>query len=145
MSSTSSATPDVSVGALGIGCFRPWPADEIRSALASAKQVIVIEKAFAVGAGGIVGQNVRLALSGLPVPVYDVVAGLGGRAITKRSLHSLVGDVLAGRIEPNRLTFLDLDHGLVERELHRQKYQRRSGPHAENLLRDLGVVRAGAH
>ena len=25
-----------SVGALGIGCFRPWPADEIRSALANA-------------------------------------------------------------------------------------------------------------
>jgi pyruvate ferredoxin oxidoreductase alpha subunit len=136
---------DMSVGAVGIGCFRPWPAEEIRSVLVNAKQVIVVEKAFAVGAGGIVGQNVRLALSGLPVPVYDVVAGLGGRAITKRSLHALVGDVLAGRIEPNRLTFLDLDQGLIERELRRQKYQRRSGPHAENLLRDLGVVRAGAH
>jgi pyruvate ferredoxin oxidoreductase alpha subunit len=135
---------DVSVGALGIGCFRPWPADEIRQALANAKRVIVVEKAFAVGAGGIVGQNVRLSLSGLPVPVYDVVAGLGGRAITKHSLHSLVGDVLAGRIEPNRLTFLDLDQGLVERELRRQKCERQSGPHAENLLRDLGVVRAGA-
>jgi len=135
----------VSVGALGVGCFRPWPAEEIRSALESAKRVIVIEKAFAVGAGGIVGQNVRLALSGLPVPVYDVVAGLGGRAITKRSLHSLVEDVLAERIEPHRLTFLDLDQGLIERELDRQRYQRRSGPHAANLLRDIGVVRAGAH
>jgi pyruvate ferredoxin oxidoreductase alpha subunit len=134
-----------SVGALSVGCFRPWPADEIRSALSNAKQVIVIEKAFAVGAGGIVGQNVRLALSGLPIPVYDVVAGLGGRAITKSSLHSLVDDVLAGLVEPHRLTFLDLDRGLVERELRRQRYQRRSGPHAENLLRDLGVVRAGAH
>ena len=71
--------------------------------------MIVVEKAFAVGAGGIVGQNVRLALSGLPVPVYDVVAGLGGRAITKRSLHGLISDVLEGRVEPNRLTFLDLD------------------------------------
>ena len=43
--------------------------------------MIVLEKAFAVGIG-IVGQNVRLALSGLPVPVFDVVAGLGGRPIT---------------------------------------------------------------
>ena len=134
-----------SIGALGIGCFRPWPVDEVRMALAHAKQVIVVEKAFAVGAGGIVGQNIRLALSGLPVTVYDIVAGLGGRAITKRSLHALVGDVLAGRIEPNRLTFLDLDQGLVERELRRQTQQRRSGPHAENLLRDLGVVGARAH
>jgi pyruvate ferredoxin oxidoreductase alpha subunit len=107
--------------------------------------VIVVEKAFAVGAGGIVGQNVRLALSGLPLPVYDIVAGLGGRAITKRSLHTLIGDVLAGRVEPNRLTFLDLDHALVERELRHQKHERRSGPHAENLLRDIGVVGARAH
>jgi pyruvate ferredoxin oxidoreductase alpha subunit len=133
------------IGALGIGCFRPWPADEVRAALANAKRVIVVEKAFAVGAGGIVGQNIRLALSGLPVAVYDVVAGLGGRAITKRSLHTLVADVREGRVEPNRLTFLDLDRGLVERELHRQKQQRRSGSHAENLLRDLGAVSARAH
>ncbi len=135
----------VGIGALGIGCFRPWPVDEIRAALASARQVIVVEKAFAVGAGGIVGQNIRLALSGLPTVVYDVVAGLGGRAITKSSLHGLVGDVLDGKVEANQLTFLDLDRSLVERELHRQKHQRRSGPHAENLLRDLGAVAARAH
>ena len=41
------------------------------------------------------GQNVRLALSGLPSRVYDVVAGLGGRPITKKSLQRLFGDVLA--------------------------------------------------
>ena len=52
--------------------------------------MVVLEKAFAVGLGGIVGQNVRLALAGLPAAVYDVVAGLGGRAITKRSLRTLV-------------------------------------------------------
>ena len=34
---------------------------------ADARRVVVLEKAFAVGAGGIVGQNVRLALSGLHV------------------------------------------------------------------------------
>jgi pyruvate ferredoxin oxidoreductase alpha subunit len=52
----------VSIGALGIKCFRPWPSDEVRAALRNAKRVIIVEKAFAVGAGGIVGQNVRLAL-----------------------------------------------------------------------------------
>jgi pyruvate ferredoxin oxidoreductase alpha subunit len=66
--------------------------------------VVVIEKAFAVGVGGIVGQNVRLALSGLPVAVHDVIAGLGGRPITKASLHR----VLSGD-ELGPLTFLDLN------------------------------------
>jgi pyruvate ferredoxin oxidoreductase alpha subunit len=103
------------IGALAIKCFRPWPADEVRAALENAKRVIVLEKAFAVGAGGIVGQNVRLALTGLPIEVNDVVAGLGGRAITKPSLHRLFREDL----DPQRLTFLDMDWDLVARELER--------------------------
>ncbi|MGA8486547.1 MAG: transketolase C-terminal domain-containing protein [Gaiella sp.] len=133
------------IGALGITCFRPFPIDEVRDALAGADRVVVVERAFAVGIGGIVGQNVRLALSGLPPVVYDVVAGLGGRAITRRSLRGLIEDVDEGSIEPNRLHFLDLDWKLVERELQRLQETRRSGPHAENILRDVGVVAGRSH
>jgi pyruvate ferredoxin oxidoreductase alpha subunit len=135
----------VRIGAVGITCFRPYPLEEIRAALGGAKRVVVLEKAFAVGLGGIVGQNVRLALSGLPIQVYDAVAGLGGRPITRRTLRSLVADVLEGRLEPDRLAFLDLDWKLVERELQRVSDSRRSGPHAENILRDVGAVAASAH
>jgi pyruvate ferredoxin oxidoreductase alpha subunit len=103
----------IKIGALAIKCFRPWPADEVRAALEHAQRVIVLEKAFAVGAGGIVGQNTRLALTGLPIEVNDVVAGLGGRPITKPSLHRLFRDDL----DPQKLTFLDMDWELVEREL----------------------------
>ena len=128
------------VGALEIACFRPWPAEAVRDALAGAERIVVLERAFAVGAGGIVGQNVRLALSGLPSPVYDVVAGLGGRPVTRASLHGLLADVLEGRLEPHKLTFLDLDWDIVRREL-----QRSSGPSAENILRDVGVVASSPH
>jgi len=131
----------VSIGAVAVKCFRPWPYDEIRAALTGAKRVVVIEKAFAVGAGGIVGQNVRLALSGLTPRVYDVVAGLGGRPITKASLRRLFGEARADAL--GRLTFLDLDTDLVARELERMGADRRSGPHAENMLRDVGTVAAG--
>jgi pyruvate ferredoxin oxidoreductase alpha subunit len=135
----------VPIGALGVKCFRPFPVDEVRAALAQASRVIVVERAFAVGLGGIVGQDVRLALSGQPTLVYDVVAGLGGRAVTRRSLRELVADVLEDRLEPDGLHFLDLDWRLVERELRRLSEDRRSGPHAENILRDLGVVAARSH
>jgi pyruvate ferredoxin oxidoreductase alpha subunit len=131
------------IGVVGITCFRPYPLEEIREALGHARRIVVLEKAFAVGLGGILGQNVRLALSGLPSVVYDVVAGLGGRPITKQSLHGLVADVLGDRLEPARLTFLDMNWELVERELRRTEEKRRSGPHAENILRDVGVVAAG--
>ena len=125
----------IRVGALGVKTFRPWPLEEVRAALAHAERVVVVEKAFAVGAGGIVGQNVRLALDGTGATVHDVVAGLGGRPITGRSLRGLLDDAMAGRLSCDRMTFLDLDSAVVERELERP-----SGPHAENILRDLGVL-----
>ena len=133
------------VGALGISCFRPWPVAEVREALAGATRVVVVEKAFAVGAGGIVGQNVRDATRHLPVEVYDVVAGLGGRPITRASLRTLLDDVLAERVDPSRLHFLDLDHELVQRELERSRHGARPGPHAEHMLRDLGTIASGAY
>jgi pyruvate ferredoxin oxidoreductase alpha subunit len=135
----------VRIGALAIKCFRPYPLEEVREALAGAQQVVVIEKAFAVGAGGIVGQNVRLALSGLDPVVYDVVAGLGGRPITTRSLQALFADLLEDRLEPGPLHFLDLKREVVERELERMQGGHRPGPHAENIIRELGVVAARSH
>ena len=135
----------VSVGVLGITCFRPWPVAEVREALGHAKRVIVVEKAFAVGAGGIVGQNTRDATRGLPVEVYDVVAGLGGRPITRASLQRLLDEVLEGRVDPQRLHFLDLDFELVQRELERSRHGKRPGPHAEHMLRDIGTVASGAY
>jgi pyruvate ferredoxin oxidoreductase alpha subunit len=133
----------VKIGVVGIRCFRPYPLDEVREALGHARRVVVIEKAFAVGVGGIVGQNVRLALSELPPVVYDVVAGLGGRPITKQSLHALLADAVEDRL--GRQTFLDLKAEVVERELMRQREKRLSGPHAENMLRDIGIVAARPH
>ena len=62
-SSTRGATRGERVGALAIRCFRPAPARAVRAALAGASAWSCVEKAFAVGAGGIVGQDVRLALA----------------------------------------------------------------------------------
>ena len=129
------------IGAVGITSFRPFPIDAVRNALQHARQVVVVEKAISVGFGGVLSTDVAMTLSGLPIPVATVVAGLGGRSITKSSLGGVFE--AAGRGELGRLTFLDLNTGLVERELERMALHRRSGPTAENMLRDLGVVASG--
>jgi len=128
------------IGVLGITAFRPFPLAAVREVLQNAKRVVVLEKSLAVGIGGIVSTNVRMALSGLHLHGYSVIAGLGGRAITKASLHKLFRSAEKDALE--HLTFLDLDHGIVDRVLAREKEQRRSGPIAENILRDIGVVAA---
>jgi pyruvate ferredoxin oxidoreductase alpha subunit len=126
------------IGALGITSFRPFPLEAVRAALRDAQRVVVLERALAVGIGGIVSANVRMALSHIQLNGYTVIAGLGGRAITKASLRDLFTRAAADELAP--LTFLDLNTELVNRELARTAASRRSGPAAENILRDLGAV-----
>jgi pyruvate ferredoxin oxidoreductase alpha subunit len=77
---------EMKIGALGITSFRPFPLEAVRAALAGCRRVIVLEKALAVGIGGIVSADVRMALAGIGLHGYTVIAGLGGRAITRASL-----------------------------------------------------------
>jgi pyruvate ferredoxin oxidoreductase alpha subunit len=128
----------VKIGVLGIQSFRPFPLAAVRAALQAAQRVVVLEKSFSVGLGGVVSNDVRLALSGLQLRGYTVVAGLGGRAITKASLGRTLAQAVADNLPP--LTFMDLDWGIVNRQLEREGRLRRSGPIAENLLRDVGTV-----
>jgi len=128
------------VGVLGIGSFRPFPAAAVRHALGAAQRVVVVEKALAPGAGGILARDVTMATAGSGVTVHTVVAGLGGRPVTAVSLRAVVQSASAGELD--ELSFLDLDRSLVERELERMARRRRSGPTAENVLRDVGVVAA---
>ncbi|HSN22368.1 MAG TPA: pyruvate ferredoxin oxidoreductase [Usitatibacter sp.] len=129
------------VGALSIGSFRPFPLAQVQAALHRASHVVVLEKCLAVGIGGIVSDGVRKALAGIALHTHTVIAGLGGRPITRRSIVAMIERADAGALPA--LDFLDLKWDVVNRELERGRSHRRSGPTAENILRDLGA--AGAH
>lgn len=126
------------IGSVGICSFRPFPLDELRAALLGAKRIVVIEKSLAVGLGGIVADGVRKAMTGTGIRGYTVIAGLGGRAITRDSLRQLFTD--AGNDQLELLTFLDLNSKVVDLELEREAQSRRTGPTAESILRHLGTV-----
>jgi pyruvate ferredoxin oxidoreductase alpha subunit len=49
-------------------------------------------------------------------------------------------EAVADLLQP--LTFMDLDWRIVNRQLDREALMRRSGPIAENILRDVGPVAA---
>ncbi|MDR2781140.1 MAG: hypothetical protein LBB21_01605 [Holosporaceae bacterium] len=100
-----------SFGALSIISYRPFPADAIRDALKNAKRVIVVEKAFAVGIGGILSQEIELALKDSNIEVISVVAGLGGRNITKSMLKECF---LKKRHE--KINFLALKEDIIAQE-----------------------------
>jgi len=109
---------DFAIGVLGIIAFRPFPTEAVRSALSKAQRVVVLEKAFQVGIGGIVIENVRESLRGTDTNDYTLIAGLGGRPITKQSLREYLVRACSDNVED--LTFLDLDTELVDREILRE-------------------------
>jgi pyruvate ferredoxin oxidoreductase alpha subunit len=132
----------IAIGVLGVTSFRPFPLTAVRDALQGARRVVVLEKSLAVGLGGIVASDVRKSISGLPLVgnTSTVVAGLGGRAITKSSLHRVLRQAIAGTLES--LHFLDMDWNVVNRQLARERAPGRTGPAAEQMLRDVGPVAA---
>jgi len=133
----------IKAGAVKVVSFRPFPLAALRAVLESAGRVVVLEKDLALGLGGIVASNVRMVLRGLPIPIYTVIAGLGGRAITKASLGRAFADAHADKLEDPH--FLDLDWPVIDRELARAEEMRRSGPVAENILRARGLVGGRSH
>lgn len=67
------------VGVLKIRCFRPFPAAQIKDALAGAKAVAVLDRACSFGLGGPVFHEVRSALYGCDIALKSYIYGLGGR------------------------------------------------------------------
>jgi pyruvate ferredoxin oxidoreductase alpha subunit len=126
------------IGSVSLCSFRPFPLAALRAAIGHAQRVVVLEKCLAVGLGGILSDGVRKSLSGIALKGYTVIAGLGGRAITRASLRTLFQDATRDTLEP--VTFLDLNTEIVNRELEREKQARRTGPTAESILRQLGTV-----
>jgi pyruvate ferredoxin oxidoreductase alpha subunit len=107
------AADGIGIGVVGVTTYRPFPMAALRAALVDASQVVVVERALSPGVGGPLTSDVRAALAGLPTEIVTVVAGLGGRAVTRPSLRGALLDANRGSLEP--LTFLDLDLAQVER------------------------------
>jgi len=143
----------IRAGVLGITSFRPFPAAAVRAALDGdrrLRRLVVIERALAPGSGGIVTADLRAALAaadgGTPLAgntiISTVIAGLGGRPVTSKSLRPALIAAQHGALAP--FSYLDLREDLAEAELARMRTARRSGPSAENMLRDLSLMAPGA-
>ena len=97
-------------GVLSLVSYRPFPDKAIREALKNAKKVIVVEKAFALGRGGILAREVELSLKGLNIEIITVIAGLGGRIITKAMLSEVFQQ------QKSELIFLGLKEDIIRQE-----------------------------
>ncbi|HET6964835.1 MAG TPA: hypothetical protein VFH58_08680 [Acidimicrobiales bacterium] len=102
-----------SFGSLAVTLFRPFPTAALRDALAGARRVVVIERALAPAGLGYLSTEILPALPAGAV-LETVVAGLGGRAVSRASLLAELARTGGDRGSPR---FLDLDRERIEEEL----------------------------
>lgn len=129
-----------SVGMVTVRSMRPFPRFKLGKVLENARRVIVLEKSISTGMGGPLASDTRWALGSFRRPMYSVIAGLGGRPITVKSLRKMLDSGIKDQLKTTN--FLDLDIDVVNRELERQHRPGRTGPAAENIVRDIGAERA---
>ncbi len=82
------------VGVLKVRMFRPFPKEEIYDALKGARDVLVMDRAFSPGSGGVLATEVKAAFYGREaVPsIKGHIIGLGGRDINVDTILNVIKD-----------------------------------------------------
>jgi len=83
----------LSVGLLKVRQFRPFPTESVCKALGHAKSVVVLDRNYSPGMGGILHQELKAALYGAAQgpKVHGLLAGVGGMNVPPEKIMSLVG------------------------------------------------------
>ncbi len=80
------------VGLVKVRCFRPFPDEELRRVLQTARVVCVLDRALSLGSQGILAGEVKAALYEAeqhPL-VLGLLAGYGGREVTLETVQQIV-------------------------------------------------------
>ncbi len=79
------------VGLLKIRLFRPFPNEQVIAALKDVPNVIVLDRNYSPGLGGILHQEIKAALYGLRngPRVHGLLAGVGGVNVTPEKIQQL--------------------------------------------------------
>jgi pyruvate/2-oxoacid:ferredoxin oxidoreductase alpha subunit len=90
------------VGLLKLRLFRPLPVQALRAALAAVDEVVVLDRNHSPGIGGVLHQELRAALYGVPEAprVHGCLAGVGGVNVSPEAIAGIVGEALARPEQP---------------------------------------------
>jgi pyruvate/2-oxoacid:ferredoxin oxidoreductase alpha subunit len=81
-----------SVGLLKVRLFRPLPVQALREALCGVADVLVLDRNYSPGHGGILHHELRAALYGMPAAprIHGYLAGVGGVNVSPENIADFV-------------------------------------------------------
>jgi pyruvate ferredoxin oxidoreductase alpha subunit len=84
------------VGLLKIRVVRPFPRERIKNVLKGVHGVVVFDREYSYGIGGILATEVKATLYNSGIDVYSVIAGIGGKDVRPLHFQKVMEDVLNG-------------------------------------------------
>ena len=93
----------LAVGLLKLRLFRPLPIQALRAALAGIPEVLVLDRNYSPGHGGVLHQELRAALYGTPdAPrIHGYLAGVGGVNVSPEKIVEFVRKASASQAQPD--------------------------------------------
>jgi pyruvate/2-oxoacid:ferredoxin oxidoreductase alpha subunit len=90
------------VGLLKVRLFRPLPVQALRTSLAGVPDVLVLDRDYSPGHGGVLHQELRAALYGMAdAPrIHGYLAGVGGVNVSPEKICELVRAATASEPQP---------------------------------------------
>jgi len=90
------------VGMLKVRLFRPLPVQALRAALAGVPEVLVLDRNYSPGHGGVLHQELRAALYGMADPprIHGCLAGVGGVNVSPQKIAEIVCAVRTREPQP---------------------------------------------
>jgi len=91
------------VGLLKVRLFRPLPVEALRAGLAGVPEVLVLDRNYSPGHGGVLHQELRAALYGMPdAPrIHGYLAGVGGVNVSPQKIAEFVRMARASEAQPD--------------------------------------------
>lgn len=105
------------VGVMKIISFRPFPVEQIRKIAEGEKIIGVLDRSAGLGAqGGPVWLECCTTLSGMNIPIYSYIGGLGGRDITEKTIKKIYEELLNNSIKKENIpmnSWIDTDKDAI--------------------------------
>lgn len=98
------------VGLLRLRQLRPFPAKSLLNLVKPEQQIGVLDRNLSPGTGGVFTQEIRTALQrhGHHNPVYEFIAGLGGRDITVDNIEDIFARLESGEGKASQINWIGL-------------------------------------
>jgi len=85
------------VGLLKLRVIRPFPKERIKEALKGVQGVVVFDREYSYGYGGILANEIKSAIYNTGIEVMSVIAGIGGKDVRPLHFQKVMEDVLNGK------------------------------------------------